>query len=77
MILPNIIDGEDKNSALKNRIRKNYKHLRKWAKRTQTDCFRIYDRDIKEYPLAVDIYAGRLCNIFHTIVILKNRRHLR
>lgn len=61
MILPNIYDGEDKNSPLKNRIRKNYKHLRKWAKRTNTECFRIYDRDIKEYPLAIDIYAGRFC----------------
>ena len=27
----------------------------------QTDCFRIYDRDIKEYPLAIDFYAGRFC----------------
>lgn len=61
MILPPINDGEDKSSPLKNRIRKNYKHLRKWAKRTNTECFRIYDRDIKEYPLAIDIYAGRFC----------------
>lgn len=57
--LPNISDGEDKSSPFKNRIRKNYRHLRKWAKRTQTDCFRIYDRDIKEYPLAIDFYAGK------------------
>ncbi|MCK4934076.1 MAG: class I SAM-dependent methyltransferase [Simkaniaceae bacterium] len=61
MILPTISDGEDKSSPLKNRIRKNYKHLRKWAKRTNTDCFRIYDRDIKEYPIAIDIYAGKFC----------------
>lgn len=61
MILPTIQDGEDKSCPLKNRIRKNYKHLRKWAKRTNTECFRLYDRDIKEYPLAIDIYAGRFC----------------
>lgn len=61
LALPTILDGEDKNSPLKNRIRKNYQHLRKWAKRTHTDCFRIYDRDIKEYPLAIDFYAGRFC----------------
>ena len=24
-----------------------------------TNCFRIYDRDIKEYPLAIDFYAGQ------------------
>jgi 23S rRNA (cytosine1962-C5)-methyltransferase len=57
--LPVIEEGEDKSSILKNRIRKNYRHARKWAKRTATDCFRIYDRDIKEYPLAIEFYAGR------------------
>src|SRR5277367_6363329 len=61
LFLPCIADGEDKSSPIKNRIRKNYQHLRKWAKRSLTDCFRIYDRDIKEYPLAIDFYAGRFC----------------
>ena len=61
IFLPAIADGEDKSSPLKNRIRKNYRHVRKWAKRTNTDCFRIYDRDIKEYPLVIDFYAGRFC----------------
>lgn len=59
--LPLIADGEDKSSPLKNRIRKNYRHLRKWANRTETNCFRVYDRDIKEYPLVIDYYAGRFC----------------
>ena len=61
IVLPEIADGEDKSSPIKNRIRKNYQHVRKWAKRTLTNCFRIYDRDIKEYPLAIDFYAGRFC----------------
>jgi 23S rRNA G2069 N7-methylase RlmK/C1962 C5-methylase RlmI len=61
LFLPLLSDQEDKCSPLKNRIRKNYRHIRKWAKRTLTDCFRIYDRDIKEYPLAIDFYAGRFC----------------
>lgn len=59
--LPDIGDGEDKSSPLKNRIRKNYRHIRKWTKRTVCNCFRIYDREIKEYPLAIDYYAGRFC----------------
>lgn len=59
--LPQIADGEDKSSAFANRIRKNYRHIRKWAKRTNSDCFRIYDREIHEYPLAIDFYAGRFC----------------
>jgi len=60
-VLLAIVDGEDKSSPLKNCIRKKYRHLRKWAKRTKTDCFRIYDRDSKEYPLAIDYYAGHFC----------------
>lgn len=59
--LPDISDGEDKSSPLKNRIRKNYRHVKKWAKRTLTNCFRIYDREIREYPLAIDYYDGRFC----------------
>ncbi len=61
LFLPLIADGEDKSSPFKNRIRKNYRHLRKWAKRTFTDSFRIYDRDVKGYPVAIDFYAGRFC----------------
>jgi 23S rRNA G2069 N7-methylase RlmK/C1962 C5-methylase RlmI len=62
--LPSIADEDDKTSPLKNRIRKNYRHIRKWAKRTVTNCFRIYDRDIKECPLAIDFYDGRFCIYF-------------
>lgn len=42
-----------------NRMVKNYRHYRKSAKRTDTDCFRLYDRDIPEYPLTADYYAGK------------------
>lgn len=56
-----IKESEDKSSSFANRIRKNYRHIRKWAKKSGTNCFRIYDRDIKEYPFAIDYYAGRFC----------------
>lgn len=59
--LPILLDDGDRTSILKNRLLKNYRHLRKWARRCSTDCFRIYDRDIKEYPFSIDIYAGRFC----------------
>ena len=59
--LPVLSDLSDKTSALKNCIRNNYTHIRKWGVRTETNCFRIYDRDIKEYPFAIDFYAGRFC----------------
>jgi len=66
VFLPTLPDGEDKSSHLINRIRKNYRHIRKWAKRTNTNCFRIYDRDIKEYPVAIDYYDGRFCVHYFT-----------
>ncbi len=40
-----------------NRLSKRYKHLKKWAKREQINCFRLYDKDIPEIPLCVDIYT--------------------
>lgn len=42
------------------RIRKNKKHLRKWAHRQGIHCYRLYDRDIPEIPLAIDLYEDRL-----------------
>lgn len=43
-----------------NRVRKNQRHLRKWARRERVSCYRLYDRDIPEIPLAIDWYDGRL-----------------
>lgn len=66
LVLPILMDGEDKTSPFKNCIRNNYKHVRKWAKRTITNCFRIYDREVKGYPLAIDFYDGRFCVQYFT-----------
>ncbi|MDR1565709.1 MAG: class I SAM-dependent methyltransferase [Treponema sp.] len=41
---------------LYNRLSKRYRHLAKWACRTGTDAFRLYDRDIPEIPLVLDRY---------------------
>jgi 23S rRNA G2069 N7-methylase RlmK/C1962 C5-methylase RlmI len=40
-----------------NRLKKRLRHLRKWAKRTGTEAFRLYDRDIPEIPLLLDVYG--------------------
>ena len=42
-----------------NRISKNHKHLKKWAKSAGVECFRVYDRDIPELPFALDLYSDR------------------
>ncbi|HEX5061298.1 MAG TPA: class I SAM-dependent methyltransferase [Kofleriaceae bacterium] len=43
-----------------NRVRKNARHLGKWAKRDKITCYRIYDRDIPEVPVTLDTYEGVL-----------------
>jgi 23S rRNA (cytosine1962-C5)-methyltransferase len=43
-----------------NRLLKNARHRRKWARRTDVTCYRLYDRDIPELPLIVDLYDGAL-----------------
>lgn len=43
-----------------NRVRKNARHLGKWAKRESVTCWRVYDRDIPEVPVTLDTYAGSL-----------------
>jgi 23S rRNA (guanine2069-N7)-methyltransferase / 23S rRNA (guanine2445-N2)-methyltransferase len=41
-----------------NRLRKNLRHLSKWARREGITCFRIYDADLPDYAVAVDLYEG-------------------
>ena len=41
-----------------NRLRKNMKKLTKWAKQNQVHCYRLYDADLPEYAVAVDVYQG-------------------
>ncbi len=39
-----------------NRVTKKFRELKKWARKNRVTCFRIYDRDIPEIPLCLDIY---------------------
>ena len=48
------LDGEA--AALANRLRKNARHLARWAQREDLTAYRLYDRDIPEFPYAVDRY---------------------
>ncbi|MCP1660633.1 class I SAM-dependent methyltransferase [Neisseria perflava] len=43
-----------------NRLGKNIKHLMKWAKRNNIEAWRIYDRDIPQFPFAVDVYGDKI-----------------
>ena len=41
---------------LQNRLTKRFQHLKKWARRSDIGCYRLYDKDIPEIPLAIDIF---------------------
>ena len=45
-------------TSFANRLRKNLKTLGKWAKQEGISCYRLYDGDIPEYAVAVDLYDG-------------------
>ena len=39
-----------------NRLKKNQRRLDSWRKKSNISCYRLYDADIPEYAVAVDIY---------------------
>ncbi|MBF0153701.1 MAG: bifunctional 23S rRNA (guanine(2069)-N(7))-methyltransferase RlmK/23S rRNA (guanine(2445)-N(2))-methyltransferase RlmL [Magnetococcales bacterium] len=43
-----------------NRLRKNLRELGKWAGKEGIHCYRVYDADMPEYALAIDLYDGHL-----------------
>lgn len=43
-----------------NRLKKNLAKIAKWAKREGLDCYRIYDADLPEYNVAIDVYVDQL-----------------
>ncbi|MGR9051195.1 MAG: bifunctional 23S rRNA (guanine(2069)-N(7))-methyltransferase RlmK/23S rRNA (guanine(2445)-N(2))-methyltransferase RlmL [Gammaproteobacteria bacterium] len=49
------IDGSD---MFANRLRKNFKKLGKWARQNGIGCYRVYDADLPEYAVAVDLYQS-------------------
>ncbi|MBM4280315.1 MAG: methyltransferase [Deltaproteobacteria bacterium] len=48
----------DRAASLRNRLNKNLARLSSWRQRDGVTCFRAYDRDIPEVPLAIDVYEG-------------------
>lgn len=55
---------------IQNRIQKNYNKLKPWAERNKIQAFRLYDRDIPEYPFIIDLYLDYL------IVYDRRQEHL-
>ncbi|WP_373186534.1 bifunctional 23S rRNA (guanine(2069)-N(7))-methyltransferase RlmK/23S rRNA (guanine(2445)-N(2))-methyltransferase RlmL [Halopseudomonas sp.] len=41
-----------------NRLKKNLKNLGKWARQQNITCYRVYDADMPEFAVAIDLYDG-------------------
>ncbi|WP_206485718.1 bifunctional 23S rRNA (guanine(2069)-N(7))-methyltransferase RlmK/23S rRNA (guanine(2445)-N(2))-methyltransferase RlmL [Thalassotalea sp. G2M2-11] len=50
----------EQDSAFANRLKKNKKSLKNWLKKEHIQCYRLYDADIPEYNVAVDVYNDHL-----------------
>lgn len=61
---------------IKNRLEKNLKKLKPWSDRNQIEAFRLYDRDIPEYPYIVDIYKDHYLIYDKSDLRDKDKNHL-
>ncbi len=50
------VETSGQGGDLANRLRKNWERLAPWAENNKISCFRLYDADMPEYNLAIDIY---------------------
>jgi 23S rRNA (cytosine1962-C5)-methyltransferase len=50
----------EKLEMFRNRLVKVYKHRSKIAKRQQVSCYRVYDHDLTEFPLSIELYEDKI-----------------
>lgn len=43
-----------------NRLKKNIAKIGKWARKEKLDCYRVYDADLPDYNVAIDVYLDQL-----------------
>lgn len=57
------------------RVKKNVARLAPWRRREGVSCYRAYDRDIPELPLAVDVFVDDDSGLAHVLVTAWAPRH--
>lgn len=50
----------ENNSPLLNRLKKNQQKLKSFLIQNQISCYRIFDWDMPEYPLCIDVYENKI-----------------
>ena len=59
--LPKLLEPEalsEQSRGFENRLNKNLKQLKKWAANEGISCYRIYDADLPDYSVAIDLYES-------------------
>jgi 23S rRNA (guanine2445-N2)-methyltransferase / 23S rRNA (guanine2069-N7)-methyltransferase len=51
---------QDAATELKNRLKKNYRKFHPWASDRNLDWYRLYDRDLPQFNLTIDVTASHL-----------------
>ncbi len=50
----------EKFEMFRNRLTKVYRHVSKLARKQGITCYRVYDHDLPEFPLCIEIYEDKL-----------------
>jgi 23S rRNA (cytosine1962-C5)-methyltransferase len=50
----------EKATMFRNRLTKVFRHMSKLARRQEVSCYRIYDHDLPEFPLCIEMYEDWL-----------------
>lgn len=44
-----------------NRLQKVFKHRSRQARRMAISCYRLYNKDLPEFPISIDLYGNKVC----------------
>lgn len=61
---------------IQNRLEKNFKKLQPWAEKNLIEAYRLYDRDIPEFPFIVDRYKDYFVVYDKSQLIDQEKNHL-
>ena len=55
--IPSVTYRSEGATMFGNRLKKNLRTIGKWARKSKIQCYRLYDADMPEYAVAVDVYG--------------------
>ncbi|MEK6627509.1 MAG: class I SAM-dependent methyltransferase [Bdellovibrionota bacterium] len=61
---------------IQNRLEKNFKKLQVWSEKNKIEAYRLYDRDIPEFPFIVDRYKNYFVVYDKSQLIDEEKNHL-